>query len=145
MISPDRTGLALVQEMMSGAIEVAMNTTLNMRLVEAEKGRTVVEAAPAPAHLNPRGSVHGGYLATLIDSATGTALCSTLEAGVDYATVDLSVKMLRPVRPGMVLRAEGRAVHVSRRIGTSECSVHDADGRLVGHGSATFVLTRPGT
>ena len=79
----------------------------------------------------------------LLDSVTGSAIASHVEAGVDYVTVDLAVKMIRPVAAGTVLRAEGRSLNVSRRIGTAETSVHDPDGRLIGHGTATMVITRP--
>lgn len=143
MSSPARSGLEMLAAFIAGEVEHPMASLLNYRPVEAAPGTVVWEARPDERHLSSRGAVHGGYLAALLDSVLGSAIASEVEAGVDYVTVDLAVKMIRPVNAGTVLRAEGRSLNVSRRIGTAEASVHDPAGRLIGTGTATMVLTRP--
>ncbi len=129
-------------DFIAGEVEHPMAALLNYRPIAATAGSVVWEARPDERHLSSRNAVHGGYLAALLDSVLGSAIASEVEAGVDYVTVDLAVKMIRPVTAGTVLRAEGRSLNVSRRIGTAEASVHDADGRLIGTGTATMLLTR---
>lgn len=138
-----RSGLQMLQDFIAGDVEHPMAATLNFRPVEAAVGVVTWEARPDDRHLSSRGVVHGGYLAALLDSVTGSAIASHVEAGVDYVTVDLAVKMIRPVQSGAVLRAEGRSLSVSRRLGTAEASVHDANGRLIGTATATMLITRP--
>jgi uncharacterized protein (TIGR00369 family) len=138
-----RSGLQMLQDFIAGKVAHPMAETLNFRPIAASVGLVTWEARPDDRHLSSRGQVQGGYLAALLDSVTGSAIASHVEAGVDYVTVDLAVKMIRPVEAGTVLRAEGRALSVSRRIGTAEASVHDAAGRLIGTGTATMLLTRP--
>lgn len=133
----------MLQDFIAGHVEHPMARLLNFRPTEARMGTVVWEARPDDRHLSSRNAVHGGYLAALLDSVLGSAIASEVGAGVDYVTVDLAVKMIRPVNAGTVLRAEGRSLNVSRRIGTAEASVHDADGRLIGTGTATMLLSRP--
>lgn len=143
MNSPARSGLQMLQDFIAGKVEHPMANLLNFRPIEASQGTVIWEARPDERHLSSRNAVHGGYLAALLDSVLGSAIASEVEADVDYVTVDLAVKMIRPVSAGTVLRAEGRSLNVSRRIGTAEASVHDGDRRLIGHGTATMVITRP--
>lgn len=143
MTSGARSGLQMLQDFIAGKVEHPMAATLNFWPVEATPGVVTWEARPDDRHLSSRGVVHGGYLAALMDSVTGSAIASEVEAGADYVTVDLAVKMIRPVESGTVLRAEGRTLNVSRRIGTSEASVHDPAGRLIGTATATMLITRP--
>jgi len=139
----ERTGLEMLQDFIAGKVEHPMAALLNFGPVEASVGHVVWEARPDERHLSSRGTVQGGYLCALLDSCTGSAILSHLEPRVDHVTVDLAVKMIRPVAAGDVLRAEGRSLNVSRRIGTAEATVHDQQGRLIGHGTATMLLTRP--
>jgi uncharacterized protein (TIGR00369 family) len=134
----------MLQDFIAGKLEHPMAALLNYRPVEASLGVVVWEARPDERHFSSRNAVQGGYLAALLDSVTGSAILSHLDEAVDYVTVDLAVKMIRPVAAGAVLRAEGRALNVSRRIGTAEATVHDEQGRLIGHGTATMLITRPG-
>lgn len=143
MSPSSRSGLEMLQGFIAGEVEHPMAHLLNFRPIEARVGTVVWEACPDDRHLSSRNAVHGGYLAALLDSVLGSAIASEVEAGVDYVTVDLAVKMIRPVNSGTVLRAEGRSLNVSRRLGTAEASVHDRDGRLIGTGTATMLLTRP--
>jgi uncharacterized protein (TIGR00369 family) len=133
----------MLQDFMAGQVDHPMAAFLNFRPVEAAVGTVVWEARPDERHFSSRNAVQGGYLAAFLDAVTGSAIGSHLEPGVDYVTIDLAVKMVRPVAAGAVLRGEGRSLNVGRRIGTSEATVHDADGRLIGHGTATMLITRP--
>lgn len=92
-------------------------------------------------HLNPLGGVHGGFAATVLDSVTGCAVHSMLEAGISYGTVDLQVKMLRPVPRDQDLVAEGRAIHFSTNIATSEGTLKTKDGELLATATATATAT----
>jgi uncharacterized protein (TIGR00369 family) len=98
---------------------------------------------PGEHHYNPIGSVHGGVAATLLDSALGCAVHSTLEAGVGYTTVDLQVSFVRPLTSSSgVVRCEGRIIHAGGRVATAEARITDADERLYAHGTATCLILR---
>lgn len=138
------TGLELMQAFCEGRLKTAtIGATMGMRPVEVSSGRAVFEARPDERHLNPMGGVHGGFACTVLDSVTGCAVHTMLEAGVGYGTVDLAVKMLRPLNAGQTYRAEGRVLHVSSRLGVSEGSMFDGDGRLVAHATCTCMILRP--
>lgn len=139
-----QTGLELMQSFCAdGGQTATMSATMGMRALEVSAGRAVFEATPDLRHLNPMGGVHGGFAATVLDSVTGCAVHTMLEAGAGYGTVDLAVKMLRPLKPGQTYRAEGRVLHVSARLGVSEGSITDSQGRLVAHATCTCLISRP--
>lgn len=120
-----------------------MARTLGLELVEVDEGRVVFEADPAEFLLNPLGTVHGGFAATMLDSALGCAVHSTLPAGSGYTTVDLGVKLVRAITPETGrLRAEATAVHVGGRVGTAEARLVDLDGRLYAQGTTTCLILR---
>jgi uncharacterized protein (TIGR00369 family) len=114
---------------------------LDFRLCEVEAGRVVFEGQPAACHYNPIGTVHGGYAATLLDSAMGCAVHSVLEARMGYATLEIKVNLVRPitVETGPV-RAEGTLLHRGRRTATAEARLVDAGGRLLAHATCTCLL-----
>jgi uncharacterized protein (TIGR00369 family) len=116
---------------------------LGFELVEVEEGRVVFAVEPTDAHYNPIGSVHGGLAATLIDSATGCAVHSTLPAGTAYTTTDLQVRYVRPITrdTGRIL-CEGTIVHRGRTLATAEARV-TAGHRLLAHGSAGVLILPP--
>jgi uncharacterized protein (TIGR00369 family) len=122
---------------------------LGLRIVEAETGRTVFTARPDSRLYNPMGAVHGGYMATLLDSCMGCAVHSKLKAGQGYTTVELKVSYVRPLteETGEV-RAEGKIIHAGRQIATAEGRLTDSSGRLLAHASTTcliFTLPRANT
>lgn len=125
-----------------GRVEATIGPTMGMRPVEVSEGRAVFEATPDSRHLNPMGGVHGGFACTVLDSVTGCAVHTMLEAGATYGTVDLAVKMLRPLKPGQTYRAEGRVINMSTRLGVSEGLLFDAAGKLVAHATCTCLITR---
>jgi uncharacterized protein (TIGR00369 family) len=114
--------------------------TLGIVLVEVEPGRAVFECEPAEFHYNPIGTVHAGLAATLLDSAMGCALATTLDRGVGWTTLELKANFVRPLAAGMgVVRCVGTVVHAGRRVATTEARV-EADGRLSAHGTSTILL-----
>ncbi|MFF8729270.1 PaaI family thioesterase [Streptomyces sp. NPDC015171] len=122
--------------------EPPMAGTPGFRLVAVEEGLAVFEGDPGEHLYNPMGTVHGGYTATFLDSALGTAILTALPAGRAHTTVQLGVNMVRPVFAATPTpRCEGRAVHVGRTTATAEARlVGAADGRLYAHGTATCAV-----
>jgi uncharacterized protein (TIGR00369 family) len=117
--------------------------TIGFRLAHVAHGAAVFELEPGEHQYNPIDTVHGGVIATLLDSAAGCALHSTLPAGVGYTTVNLSTTFLRSVRADSgTLRAEGALVRGGRRIALTEARLVDGEGRVCAHATATcMVLT----
>jgi uncharacterized protein (TIGR00369 family) len=114
---------------------------LGFALAEVEEGRALFVGTPDFSVYNPIGSVHGGYIATLLDSAMSCAVHTTAPAGFGYTTVEIKVNFVRAVtdRTGQV-RAEGRIINAGKRIGTSEGRLTDTQGRLLAHGTATCLI-----
>ncbi len=137
-----RSGLELLQAMIAGELPPPpVMHLVDMSSMQAEEGGVVVEMAAQEFHYNPLGTVHGGVLATLLDTAAGCAVQTTLPAGMGYASLDLSVKFLRPVTVASgVLRAEGTLVSRGRRTALAEAKMTDASGRLVAHATSTCLL-----
>lgn len=117
---------------------------LGMSLTEFGEGTVTFQCRTRADFMNPIGTTHGGICATLLDSAMGCAVHSTLAPGETYATLELSVNYVRPVPiDGVVLTATGTTIHVGRRSATAEGRVVDDQGRLVAHGTTTCLTTRP--
>jgi uncharacterized protein (TIGR00369 family) len=117
-------------------------TLLGFELAEVEEGRAVFAVTPDEFHYNPIGVVHGGLAATLLDSATGCAVQSTLEPGVVYTTLEVKVNFARPMTrdTGRVL-CTATVVHRGRTVATAEGRVvAEATGKLLAHGTATCLL-----
>jgi uncharacterized protein (TIGR00369 family) len=114
---------------------------LGMRFDEVEHGRMVISVETRPDFANPLGTVHGGIAATLLDSAMGCAVHTTLPAGVSYTTVELKVNYIRAARTnGQTLTATGAVIHSGRRIATAEGKVLDEHGKLIAHGTTTCMI-----
>ena len=115
--------------------------------IEVEHGRVVFEATPSHRFLNPLGTVHGGWISTLLDSAMGSAVHSTLKPGHGYTTIDMTISFVRAVMPSSgKLICEGKIIHSGGRIATAEGRVTDAAGKLMAHGSETcLILKAPAT
>ncbi|VWD60863.1 PaaI family thioesterase [Burkholderia contaminans] len=138
------SGLDLLRAAVSGDAPLAsIAETIPMRPLDVELGYVKFSARADDRHLNPLGGVHGGFAATVLDSVTGCAVHSMLDAGVGYGTVDLHVKMLRPVPRDVDLVAEGRVIHLSRSLGVAEGTLKTADDKIVAHASATCFIQRP--
>lgn len=141
----DLTGLELIQALVAGQIpHPSIMDTIPMSFGEARKGYVRFNARADHRHLNPMGGVHGGFAATVLDSVTGCAVHTTLEKGESYGTVDLNVKMLRPVPRDVELIAEANVIHSSRSLGVSEATLKTADGKLLAHATASCFVKRNG-
>jgi uncharacterized protein (TIGR00369 family) len=127
--------------LMKANIQPPIGETLEFALVELERGRVVFEGSPSPKVFNPIGSVHGGYAATLLDSACGCAVHSSLPAGQGYTTLELKVAYHRALseKSGPV-RAEGKLVSLGRRVAFSEARLVDSEGRLCASATSTLLV-----
>lgn len=138
------TGLEHLQAMIRGELpRPTMATTMSMELTLAEEGRVIFVATADENHLNPLGMVHGGFAATVMDSATGAAVHTMIDAGKGYGTIDLNVKMLRPVPIGEELIGEGRVINMSRSLGVSEATLKNKQGKLIAAATATCMIITP--
>jgi uncharacterized protein (TIGR00369 family) len=115
-----------------------------MSVESLEPGRAVFTLKTRPEFGNPLGTLHGGIFSTLLDSAMGCAVHTSLPEGASYTTLELSVNFVRAVRlDGVGLRCEGTTIHVGGRLATTEGRITDDDGRLVAHGTSTCMVFRP--
>lgn len=136
------TGLAFLRAIVEGRHSPpAMAATLGFRLVEVSEGRAVFRGTPTTAHVNPMGSVHGGYAMTMLDSALGCAVHTTCAAGTAYTTLDVHVNLVRAITPetGEIV-AEGTIIHRGRSTATSEARLTDGAGKLLAHGTTTCLI-----
>jgi uncharacterized protein (TIGR00369 family) len=135
-------GLQMLQAMMRGERPPPpIMDTLGMDGFEAAEGRAVFTMRAQEYHYNPLGTVHGGVIATMLDSAAGCAVHTTLPAGWGYTSLDLSTKFLRPatVDSGL-LRCEGTVLHRGRTTALAEARLHDETGRLLAYATSSCVL-----
>ena len=138
----EMSGLEFVQGLADGTLPLNMIAqTLGYDVAEAASGRVVITAVPSNAHLNPAGTVHGGFSATLLDSCMGLAIQSTLERGFGQTTLEFKISLLRPITPETgLIKAEGTVLHRGRRVGTAEGRITDSNGRLLAHGTTTCLI-----
>ncbi len=135
-------GLDFLREVQAGRLAAPpVGRTLDFALDEVEHGRAVFSLVPGEEHYNPIGSMHGGVFATLLDSAAGCAVQSTLPQGMAYTSLDLTVKFLRPatVDTGRV-RAVGTVVSGGRRTALAQAQLLDAADRLLAHATSSCLL-----
>jgi uncharacterized protein (TIGR00369 family) len=137
-----KTGLELMQAMLQGELPyAAIAKTLDFCLLEVSPGVAIFQGSPGPAHLNPMGTVHGGWYATLLDSALGCAVHTLMPAGRAYTTAELSVNVVRaiPLKVQRV-RAEGKVIHCGRQLATAEARLVGPDGTLYAHATTTCLV-----
>jgi len=135
------TGLEYLQKIVSGEYgNVPIGDHVGFRMAEVSKGRIVFTGEPGENVLNLIGTVHGGYAATILDSALALSVLSTLDADSNFTTLEIKVNYVRPITPGMAVRAEGTVVHSGRRVATSEARLTDSEGRLLAHGTTTCLI-----
>jgi len=137
------TGLEYMTAVVAGTVPPPpIAVTMRLRPVELEEGRVIFEGEPGEEHYNPIGMVHGGYAATLLDSALGCAVHSTLPAGLGYTSLGLEAKFVRPISrdTGRVL-CEANVLYRGRKQATAEATLKAAEsGKLLAHGSATCMI-----
>jgi uncharacterized protein (TIGR00369 family) len=136
------TGLQFLQAMLGGKVPFAsIAQTLDFALIEVEQGRAVFQGVPGAGHLNPMGTVHGGWYATLLDSAMGCAVHTLMPPGRAYTTAEMSVKLVRAIKPTVVrVRAEGQVLHCGRQLATAQAQLVGPDGTLYAHASTTCLV-----
>jgi uncharacterized protein (TIGR00369 family) len=140
--SREVSGLEFIRALRDGTVPAPPIIDLvGLTLTEAEEGRVVMRLTPAEFHYNPIGTVHGGILATLLDSVMGCAVHTTLPQGRGYTSLEIKVNYLRAVTGASgELAAEGRVVHAGRRSAVAEAKVVDAEGRLCATASTTCLV-----
>jgi uncharacterized protein (TIGR00369 family) len=138
----DLSGLELMRLVVDGELPQApIADTLGFRLVEVEHGHAVFECEPAEFHYNPIRTVHGGLASTLLDSATGCAVATTLEPGQGWTTLELKANFTRPITADTgLVRCIGSVVHPGRTVATAEARLVDQDDRLYAHGTSTILV-----
>lgn len=144
MVNPkDMTGLEIMQAFAKGIFPTpGIAKTIPMQPAEVEQGRVVFTAIADASHTNPLGGVHGGFAATVLDSVTGCATHTVLQAGEGYGTTDLNIKMCRPIPFATKMIAEGKVINVGRSLVISEGYIRDEAGKLYAHATATNMILR---
>ena len=139
------TGMQFFDAISAGELpSVPIAATLDFVPVRVERGHAVFQGRPLERHYNPLGIVHGGWFATLLDSAVGCAVHSTLPAGKLYATLELNVNIVRALDASVPLvRAEGRVVHAGRQVATAEGRLVGHDAKLYAHATTTCLIFDP--
>lgn len=137
------SGLQIMQEMCNGNLPMpSMVTTVPMKPTLIESGQVTFEVQADQHHLNPLGGVHGGFAATVLDTVTGCAIHTVLEASAGYGTIDLNIKMCRPIPQNRPLTAIGQIINTSKNLAISEGKIIDEDGKLYAHATATCMIFR---
>lgn len=137
----EMTGLEIMQAAAAGLIPRApISKTIPMEVKEVELNRVLFEATANETHTNPLGGVHGGFAATVLDSVTGCATHTTLGVGEGYGTIELNVKMCKPIPFNKPLLAEGKVINKTRRLVITEGYIRDETGSLYAYGTATCMI-----
>ncbi|MFI4929379.1 MAG: PaaI family thioesterase [Burkholderiales bacterium] len=137
-----KSGLQMFEAMLAGQVpRPPITTTLQFWLVEAQFGHAEFQGKPAFDHYNPLGSVHGGWMATLLDSAVGCAVHTLLPAGKAYTTLELKVNFVKALSDRVPLvRAIGDVIHSGSRVATAEGRLVGPDGTLYAHATTTCLI-----
>jgi uncharacterized protein (TIGR00369 family) len=135
-------GLGFLQAIVDGTLPQApMCEVLGFHLIEVENGRAVFEGLPDFCHYNPIGTVHAGFAATLLDSALGCAIFSTIAKGEAWTTLELKLNLVRPLTKDTgPVRAEGRIIHRGRTMATAQGDLKDGAGKLYAHATTTCMI-----
>ncbi len=136
------SGFDVYTKMMAGEIPPPpIYRLLNFRVTECEQGRTVVQGRPGAEHYNPIGTVHGGWVGAIMDSALASCVHTMLPVGAGFSTAEFKVNIIRPLNAetGDVF-CEGKVIHFGRTLATSEARLTTADGKLIAHGTETCAI-----
>jgi uncharacterized protein (TIGR00369 family) len=136
------SGLEFMQGIVSGKYPIPpIAETMDFTLDEVGPGLAIFSGEGKFAHYNPLGTVHGGWIATLLDSCMGCCVHTMLKPGQGYTSLEIKVNFVRPVldTSGRV-RAEGRVIHMGRTTATAEGKLIDANGKLLAHGTTTCII-----
>jgi uncharacterized protein (TIGR00369 family) len=140
MLSHD--GIEFLQSIIDGKNpHPPIGRVLDFHLVEVRPGFAAFEGMPSQDFYNPLGTVHGGFAATLLDSALGCAIYTALGKGDGWTTLDLKVNYIRPMSKDTgPIRAEGRVIHRGRTVATSEGDLKDRSGKIYAHATTTCMI-----
>ena len=136
------TGLDILQAMLAGELPYShIGETMDFSLIEVAPGTATFQGMPQLKHYNPLGTVHGGWYATLLDSAVGCAVHTLMPAGRAYTTAELSVNIVRAAsHKSGPLRAIGTVIHCGKQLATAEGRIVDAGGKLYAHATTTCLV-----
>jgi uncharacterized protein (TIGR00369 family) len=136
------TGLQMFEAISAGQLpSVPIGAAMDFCPIEFAWGRMVFQGRPSTRFLNPLGTVHGGWIATLLDSAVACAVHTTLPAGKGYTTAELKISYVRALRPEVgLVRAEGQIINAGRQVGFAEGRLVGPDGKLYAHATTTCVV-----
>jgi uncharacterized protein (TIGR00369 family) len=137
-----KTGLEMMKAILQGELPAApIGKSMNFCLIHLEEGQTIFQGTPKPAFFNPLGTIHGGWIATLLDSALGCAVHTKMPVGRAYTTAELSVKMVRALSPKVErVRAIANVLHCGRQLATAEAKLVGPDGTLYAHATTTCLV-----
>jgi uncharacterized protein (TIGR00369 family) len=136
------SGLEVLRAMLRGELPYpSIAKTLDFTILEIDEGRALFQGTPGPAHLNPMGGIHGGWYATVLDSALGCAVHSMMPAGRGYTTAQLGVNLVRAIgSKAPRVRAEGKVIHCGRQLATAEARLFGPDGTVYAHATTTCLV-----
>jgi uncharacterized protein (TIGR00369 family) len=136
------SGMEVFEAIFAGRLPPApIGDSLDFVPIHMESGLAVFQGKPQLRHYNPLGTVHGGWFCTLLDSAVGCAVHTTLPAGKGYTTLEIKVNMLRPLTDAVPLvRAEGRVIHGGRQVATAQGRIVGPDGKIYAHATTTCLI-----
>lgn len=136
------SGIDYMHKLIAGAIAAPpIMKLLDYRLARVAPGEAVFECEPGEQHYNPIGVVHGGLAMTLLDSAMGCAVHTTLPAGTGYTTLEVKANLVRAITGASgLMRCIGKVVYGGKRIATAEARLEDASGKLYAHGTSTCII-----
>ena len=146
VVAPDvlvsYSGLDFLQAIVDGKLpNPPICKVLNFHLAEVGERRVAFEGTPDGSFYNPIGTVHGGLAATLLDSALGCAIFSTLKKGEAWTTLELKLNLVRPITADTgLIRAEGHLIHRGRTVATSDGTLKDRAGKLLAHATTTCMI-----
>jgi len=139
-----RSGIEVVRAMMRGEVVIAIAQTIGFALIEVDDGRVVFESTPGAHVYNPINSVHGGFAATLLDSACGCAVHTKLASGQSYTTLELKIAYHKAITTETgKMSAEGNILTIGRRVAFTEARLTDAAGQLYASATSTLLIISP--
>lgn len=141
-LSRSLAGLDVYLKMIAGEIlPPPIYRLMNIALLECSEGRTSFKGRPGFEHYNPIATVHGGWIATMLDAAMASCIHTMLPAGTGFATAEFKVNIIRPLTEGTGdVLCEGKVIHFGRTIATSEGRLFTSAGKLLAHGVETCAI-----
>lgn len=135
------SGIEFLSKMRDGELPHApMAKTIPMKITTVESGHIIYEVQPQAEHVNLQGGVHGGFCATVLDSVTGAAAHTIMEKGQRFATVDLGIKMIRPMQVGKTYYGVGDLINAGRSLVITEGKIIDDQNKIYATGTATLMM-----